>query len=102
MTDAVSRMHRKAVAEVKRDFRSVLDAAEQGEATVVLRHGRPVAVIAPLPPADRRAPLPRPARPGGLLALVGTFEDWPEIEADLAAIVAQRGQASDRPPPDLD
>ena len=95
-------MRTKAVAEVKRDFRRVLDAAEHGESTVVLRRGRPVAVIAPVPSADRRPPLPRPRKPGGLLALVGTFEEWPEVEEDLAAIVAARQQASDRLPPDLD
>jgi prevent-host-death family protein len=95
-------MQRKAVAEVKRDFRRVLDAAEHGESTVVLRHGRPVAVIVPVPPADRCPPLPRPRKPGGLLALVGTFAEWPEIEADLAAIVAARQRTSDRPPPDFD
>jgi hypothetical protein len=57
-------------------------------------------VIAPVPPPDRPL-LPRPRRPGGLLALVGTFGEWPEIEADLAAIVAARQGASDRHPPDL-
>jgi prevent-host-death family protein len=94
-------VRKKGVADVKREFRRVLDAAERGESTVVLRHGRPVAVIAPVPPPDR-PPLPRPRRPGGLLALVGTFEAaWPEIEDDLAAVVVARQSAPDRPPSDF-
>ena len=93
-------MRKRGVADVKREFRQVLDAAERGESTVVLRHGRAVAVIAPVPPPDR-PPLPRSRQPGGLLALVGAFEgEWPEIEEDLAAVVAAREDAPDRPPPD--
>lgn len=95
-------MKKRAVADVKRDFRRVLDAAELGESTIVLRHGRAVAVVAPIPPADRPPPLPRPRRPGGLLALVGSLDEWPEVEADLAAIVAARQRRMDRPPPAFD
>jgi prevent-host-death family protein len=77
------------VAEAKRDFSAVLDAAQRGEETVVLRHGKPVAVIAPVTPTGRR-PLPKPRRPGGLLALAGLFADWETMEEDMAAVVAAR------------
>ena len=90
------------VADVKRDFRRVLDAAERGEATVVSRHGRPVAVIGPIIATGKVIALPRPRKPGGLLSLVGTLDQWPEIEDDMAGIVADRQNAIDRPPPDLD
>ncbi len=88
------------VADLKRDFSSVLDAAERGEQTVVLRHGKPVAVLGPVDaPANRL--LPKPKRPGGLLAVVGLFEDWETMDQDMAEIVASRQDAIDRPPPDF-
>lgn len=97
-------MREMPVAEVKREFRRVLDAAERGESTVVLRHGKPVAVVAPLPAADRRPKLPEAREPGGLLSLAGTLTG-PEGAAfveDLRQIVADRQKAIDRPAPRLD
>jgi prevent-host-death family protein len=94
-------MHQRAVADVKRDFKRVLDAAEQGNTTVVVRHGRPVALITPVRPTGLPV-VPRARKPGGLLALIGTFEEWPEIESDVASIVAGRQDALDRPPPTFD
>ena len=87
------------VSDLKRDFSSVLDAAERGEQTVVLRHGKPVAILGPVDPPGSE--LPRPRRPGGLLALVGLFEDWETMEQDMAEIVAFRQKALDRPPPEF-
>jgi len=40
-------MRRLPATEVERELRAVLDAAERGEQTVVLRQGKPIAVIAP-------------------------------------------------------
>jgi prevent-host-death family protein len=84
------------VAELKRDFREVLDEAERGRETVVLRHGRPVARIAPY-----EQQLPRPEKPGGLLALVGMFADWEEMDQDIAEIIADRQRETDRPVPEF-
>jgi prevent-host-death family protein len=86
----------KAVAEVKREFRKVLDAAEQGEETVVLRHGRPVARITPY---DQR--LPKAEETGGLLAVAGLFADWEQLDEDVAEIMAARGQTADRSAPEF-
>jgi prevent-host-death family protein len=94
-------MKRLAVAQLKRDFRAVLDAAERGESTIVVRRGRAVAVVAPARGASPDA-LPRPRRDGGLLALAGLFHDWDSLDQDMAAVVAGRQQAPDRPPPALD
>lgn len=88
------------VAVAKRDFRRLLDAAERGERTVILRHGRPVAALGPIQP--ERPDLPVARRPGGLLSLLGKFEDWETMEADLAEIVAARQHAEDRPAPEFD
>ena len=95
-------MRRLAVADVKRDFRQVLDAAERGESTLVLRRGRPVAVVVPAPSPVVPRSLPTPRRPGGLLALTGCLADWDTIDEDVRAIMAGRVDAVDRPPPELD
>jgi len=117
-------------AEAKCVFKDVLDAAERGEETLILRHGKPVAVIspAPQPPPPREAPpveptaaeistasdfgaflrtlppplpLPKPKKPGGLLSMVGLFDDWDTMEEDMAEIVASRQTDIPRPPPDF-
>jgi prevent-host-death family protein len=100
--DGSDDMRRLSVAEVKRDFREVLDAAERGEATLVLRRGRPVAALVPAPSAARAVALPAPRRPGGLLALAGLLADWETIDDDVATVIASRATAVDRPPPELD
>jgi prevent-host-death family protein len=87
------------VAVVKRDFRRLLDAAEHGQRTVITRHGRPVAALEPL--RGQHPQLPRPMRPGGLLAAIGLFEDWETMQEDMAEIVAARQKAIDRPPPNF-
>lgn len=90
------------VAVVKRDFRRLLQAAERGERTLILRHGRPVAELGPVRTGRPELPLLPPRRPGGLLALLGLFADWETMDADLADIVAERRAAANRPAPDLD
>lgn len=87
------------VSDLKRDFSSVLDAAERGEQTIVLRHGKPVAILGPVEAPESQ--LPKPRRRGGLLALVGMFEDWETMDRDMAEIVASRQKALDRPPPEF-
>ena len=95
-------MKRRAVAEVKNDLSTVLREAERGEATVVTRNGRAIAVVGPFSDGDRITPrLPVPRRPGGLLSFVGLFEDWESLDEDLTEIVAARQETTDRPPPDL-
>lgn len=97
-------MRELPVAEAKRVFSEVLDAAQRGEQTLVMRHGKPVAVIGPAPnegESGARKPLPKPRAPGGLLSLVGIFDDWETFEEDMAEIVASRQFDQGRPPPDF-
>ncbi len=50
----------KGVEEARNQFPYLLDAAEKGRATVITRHGRPVAALVPvdaLAAAVRQAPL---------------------------------------------
>jgi prevent-host-death family protein len=51
---------RKGAEEARAQLPNLLDSAEQGHATIITRHGRPVAVVAPvgaLGAAPRQAPL---------------------------------------------
>jgi prevent-host-death family protein len=51
---------RKGAEEARSQLPHLLEAAEQGQATIITRHGRPVAVVAPvevLGAAARQAPL---------------------------------------------
>jgi len=41
-------------------------------------------------------------RPGGLLAIAGLLADWDTLDEDVAALLASRRQAIDRPAPELD
>jgi antitoxin (DNA-binding transcriptional repressor) of toxin-antitoxin stability system len=84
-----------------RHFRAVLDAAESGELRVVLRRGKPVAVITPFP-AHAETSLPAQRQPGGLVAAVGLFADWDTFEDHVAEVIAARGKAHDRPPREVD
>lgn len=94
-------MKEMPVAEVKRDFKQILDAAERGESTVVLRHGKPVAVVGPFIRTRTPPPLPKPRKPGGLLSMVGALSSWETLEEDMAQIVADRQKEMGRPPPDF-
>jgi prevent-host-death family protein len=51
---------RNGAAEARAQLSNLLDTAEHGQATIITRHGRPVAVVAPvggLDAAARQAPL---------------------------------------------
>jgi len=41
-------MQRKSAKEVRKHFAQLLDAAENGTATIVTRWGRPIAVLVPI------------------------------------------------------
>jgi len=94
-------MNRRSAADAKRDFSELVRAAERGQSTLILRHGKPVALLTSYAEDRTTGPLPHPTRPGGLLSLVGLFTDWPSIDDDMTQIVEARQDASDREPVDL-
>jgi hypothetical protein len=89
------------VAEFKRNFSRYISAAENGETVVVTRHGRPVGQFGP-PTTVRASGLPVARKPGGVLAVLGLFNDWTDMEKDMAEVVAERRKAKDRPAPTFD
>jgi prevent-host-death family protein len=111
-------------AQAKREFRALLDAAERGESTIVVRHGKPVAVVHPIAPASPDAVpgsrlespttattvvhtsrggetgIRRPTRPGGLLAAVAIMQGWDSMQEDVEAIIRAGAGVSTRSLPD--
>lgn len=65
-------------SEASRNFSALLDEAERGEAIVVTRSGRRVALIVPAPRANGRA----------LKDVFGAWRDRAGIDDDFAARVA--------------
>lgn len=78
---------RKGAEEARNQLPHLLEEAEHGRATIITRHGRPVAVVAPvdvLAVAERQAPLTDLAGSGrGLWGADSTAtltrlrEEWP-------------------------
>ncbi|MEA2645934.1 MAG: hypothetical protein QOE92_1017 [Chloroflexota bacterium] len=94
----MSDLENVSVVEFKRNFRAYVEEVLRGRRVRVVRHGRAVGDFVP---AATVATLPVAGRPGGLLALAGLFEDWDSIDPDIAAIVASRRRAGQRPAPHL-
>ncbi len=53
-------MKQVSFTEFRRNAASLFDSVEQGETIVVLRHGKPIAEVVPVPPADRVLSWKRP------------------------------------------
>ncbi len=84
------------VAEAKAKLSELLERVAGGERIVVSRRGRAAAVLAP-----PDAVFEQEGAPLGLATLAGVLADWPEIDADLRAVVRSRRSARDRTVPDL-
>ncbi|MDI6028287.1 type II toxin-antitoxin system Phd/YefM family antitoxin [Corticibacterium sp. UT-5YL-CI-8] len=69
-------MKRLQVRDAKAGFSSVIQAAENGEPTLITRHGRPAAVVVPVGDAERIYPSSSP----NLGAFLATFPGGIEFE----------------------
>ncbi len=68
-----------SIAEAKNRLPELIRAVEDGEEVIITRHGKPVAQIAPAPPARRKARL------GGMRDRVKLLPGWddPASEDEL-------------------
>lgn len=91
------------IAEAKRDFADLLGAVRhRGARFVIERRGTPVAALVPLDDLARLERTPdEDGRPSGFLALVGAFDDAPELPDLLDEAVRDRPAQRPRPVPDL-
>ena len=85
------------VAEAKRRFSELIDRVRAGERIVVARHGRPVMALLPPDSSDTFAT----GRPPGFATLAGALGDVDGFVETMDEVVASRGDALDRPAPDL-
>lgn len=82
-----------SVGEVKRRFSDVLGSVRYHKQRYVIeRNGTPVAALVPLEDLPEQS-----AAPTGFLALVGAFDDAPELSAVLDDTVARRAEERSRP-----
>lgn len=81
---------RVGVADAKARLAELLDRAEQGEASIVTRHGRPVAMIGPYvdDAAEMRAHRGRVIAAFEVLAMQGPIVPTSDIIATVADVVA--------------
>lgn len=92
------------VAEFKRRFSDfVADVRYRGERIIVARRDTPVAALVGLADLERLSaePTDQPKR-RGLLAAIGAWGDYPDLDQFIKDINAARDAATDRPVPSLD
>jgi prevent-host-death family protein len=56
-----ARMRKLGLRDAKASLSAVVEAAEQGEATTITKHGRPAAVVVPVKDAERIYQSERPS-----------------------------------------
>ena len=95
-------MKRMPVAEFRRELHKVIEAAERGESTIILRRGKAVAVIGPVRNGIGVEDGTGAQSHGGLLAVAGLLANWETIDADMAEVIAMRQATKDRPAPNFD
>lgn len=75
------------VREAKAGFSALVEAAENGEPTIITKHGKPAAVVIPVSDADRLYAKPKPNLGPFLMSFPGGTEfdrnDSPMREFDL-------------------
>ncbi|WP_343207440.1 type II toxin-antitoxin system Phd/YefM family antitoxin [Aminobacter sp. MSH1] len=75
------------VREAKAGFSAVIEAAENGEPTIITKHGKPAAVVIPVGDAERLYPNRKPNLGTFLMSFPGGLEfdrnDSPMREIDL-------------------
>lgn len=75
------------VRDAKAGFSAVVEAAENGEPTIITKHGKPAAVVIPVSDAERLYPKHKPNLGAFLMSFPGGLEfernDSPMREIDL-------------------
>lgn len=97
-------MKTATVAEFKRRFSEfVAEVLYRGERIIVARRNTPVAALVGLADLERLSaePTVKPER-RGLLAAIGAWGDYPDLDQMVKDIYAAREAATDRPVPSLD
>jgi prevent-host-death family protein len=91
-----------SVAEAKRRFSELVgEVVYRGRRFVIERKGKPVVAVVPLEDLRKLEESGRPDRPRGLLAAVGAWEGYPDLDGLVERIYRARRKARDRRGPRL-
>lgn len=84
------------VGDAKKHFSELMSrAAYKGERFLIERRGRPMAALVPAKDLDRLEE--QPAQPTGLLAAVGAWAEYDDLDGFTSDVYRQRRSARDRP-----
>lgn len=84
------------VAEVKKQFSTLIsEVSLKGEHFIIERKGRPMAAVVSIKDLDRMGELKKPRRKG-LLAAIGAWEEFDDLEKMVVEIYKGRGKAKER------
>ncbi|MGC8493010.1 MAG: type II toxin-antitoxin system Phd/YefM family antitoxin [Syntrophobacteraceae bacterium] len=88
---------RIGVAEIKKHFSEVIsEVAINGERFIIEKKGKPVAAVVSLKNLETIESMGK-KKGNGLLAAIGVWEDFDELEETIAAIYEERRLSKDRP-----
>lgn len=91
-----------SVAEVKRDFSAVLNEVSTGRAQFVIeKNGKPMVAMVSMEDLQVVEAQKRRPRQKGLLAAIGAWEDFPDLEKTIEDIYDERRESKDRSVEDL-
>jgi prevent-host-death family protein len=85
------------VAEVKKSFSEVMSKVSlKGEHFVIEKKGKPMAALVSVQELQRIEGSKEKEKKKGLLAAIGAWEDFEDLESTVSAIYARRKKSKDR------
>ena len=85
------------VAEVKKSFSTVISRVSlKGEYFVIEKKGKPMAALVPVQDLEKIADGGEKKPNKGLLAAIGAWEDYKDLEKTIDTIYGQRKKSKDR------
>src|SRR3990172_3380166 len=86
-----------SVADEKRDFSDLMSrVALRGERFIIERKGKAMAALVNVEDLGKLETLPKDTGKKGLLAAVGAWEDYPQLDQLVKDLYAAREKAKDR------
>jgi prevent-host-death family protein len=91
------------VAEIKKNFSTVIsEVSLKGEHFVVEKKGKPMAALVSVQELQRIEGLEKMENKKGLLAAIGAWEDFENLEGLLSSIYDKRRRSKDRSSGEID
>lgn len=85
------------VAEIKKQFSAVIsEVSLKGERFIIERKGKPMAAMVNVKELERMMPSEARGKRKGLLAAIGAWEEFDDLEQMVMTVYAGRGKAKER------